>query len=384
MNKNRNALLAGSFMLISIALIIGVVIAVRGWSMENHVTRAVKFTLTDNISGLREGDDVRIGGHRVGVIKSIKLEKTEEGTRQILVKFTIPQSADIRRDAHIAIESSVTGLANLNIDNFGAGSALGDKDVLIGSPSPLIAILDAAKQLAPNLNGAVTDLRQQTLPRVNTTIDNIKTQIDPTATKYQALADRGSEALINIRDLFGDTKADFRTTIANLAESTTAIREKIRGILDKVDNVMTKIGPSLDSAQAALEDIKTTAANVRDISASSRSILVTNRTKIDGIIGSLKVTGDNLKFATAEIRRSPWRLLYKPGAGEMSNLNIYDTARQFAEGANDLNDAASALRDSIKDPGATQDDLKKLIEKLDKSFAKFNEVETQLWKEVKE
>ena len=28
----------------------------------------------------------------------------------------------------------------------------------------------------------------------------------------------------------------------------------------------------------------------------------------------------------------------------MANLNLYDAARQFAEGANDMNDAATALR----------------------------------------
>jgi len=384
MHKNRNALLAGLFMLCSIVLIIGVVVGVRGFSMEDRVTRQVKFTLTDNISGLREGDDVRIGGHRVGVVKSIRLEKTAEGVREIIVRFTVPVSADIRRDAHIAIESSVTGTANLNIDNFGAGTAIAENDLLTGSPSAFVAIIDAAKQLAPNINGAVTEIRQQTLPRVHETIDKVKTQIDPTATKYQTLADRGSEALVNIRDLFGDTKTDFRTTIANLAVSTNAIKERIGGILEKVDNSMTKISGSLDSASAALEDIKVTAANVKDISASSRSVLMTNRSKIDGLIASLKTTGDNLKFATAEIRRSPWRLLYKPGAGEMANLNIYDTARQFAEGANDLNDAAGALRDSIKDPGLSQEELKKLLEKLDKSFARFSEVETQLWKVVRE
>ena len=370
-------------MICSVALIVGVVIGVRGWSMERKVIRTASFKLLDNISGLREGDDVRIGGHRVGIVKKVTL-LNDADSRKVLVSFTVPATADLRKDAHIAIESSVTGVANLNIDNLGAGDVLGENDYLTGTPSPLVAILEAASKLAPNLNGAVTDVRQQTLPRVNETIDKVKGHIDPTATKVQALADRGSEALVNIRDVFGDTKTDIRTTMANLAASTTSIREKIGGILEKVDTAMAKIGSSLDSAQGALEDIKATASNVKEISASSRNIISSNHSKIDRMITSMKTAGDNLKFASAEIRRSPWRLLYKPSNGELANLNLYDTARQFAEGANDMNDAASALRDSLKTPDISQDDLKKLLEKLDKSFDNFNQVESHLWNEVKE
>jgi hypothetical protein len=101
------------------------------------------------------------------------------------------------------------------------------------------------------------------------------------------------------------------------------------------------------------------------------------------MIASLKTTGDNLKYASSEVRRSPWRLLYKPGAGEVANLNLYDSTRQFAEGAGQLNDAAVALRDALKDPDVDQAQVQKLVEKLDKSFAGFQDVEQQLWQQVK-
>ena len=102
------------------------------------------------------------------------------------------------------------------------------------------------------------------------------------------------------------------------------------------------------------------------------------------MIASLKTTGDNLKFASAEIRRSPWRLLYKPRANEMANLNLFDAARSFAEGANDMSDAATALRDALKDPNAQPETIQKLVDQLDQSFGKFQTVEDQLWEKVKE
>jgi hypothetical protein len=153
--------------------------------------------------------------------------------------------------------------------------------------------------------------------------------------------------------------------------------------MDKVDGTLVKIETAVDGANVALEDVKKTATNVKDVSASARSLVVGNRSKIDGMIASLKATADNLKFASAEIRRSPWRLLYKPAAGEVANLNLYDSARQFAEGANDLNDAASALRDALQDPDVTQEQVQGLVERLDKSFTNFSEIEQALWKQVK-
>ena len=104
----------------------------------------------------------------------------------------------------------------------------------------------------------------------------------------------------------------------------------------------------------------------------------------DAIIASVKTAGDNLKMATAEIRRSPWRLLYKPGAGEMANLNLYDSARQFAEGANDLNDASQALRDALNSKTADAQEVQRLVNRLEKSFGQFREVESKLWTNVKQ
>jgi len=125
-------------------------------------------------------------------------------------------------------------------------------------------------------------------------------------------------------------------------------------------------------------------SNLKDVSGSARSILVGNRTRIDSIVASVKTTGDNLKAASAEIRRSPWRLLYKPNKGEMANLNLYDAARQFAEGANDMTDAATALRDALATTDVDEKQIRAMVGRLDKSFTNFQEVEKTLWERVKE
>ena len=68
----------------------------------------------------------------------------------------------------------------------------------------------------------------------------------------------------------------------------------------------------------------------------------------------------------------------------MSNLNLYDAARQFSDGAGESNDAACALRDALQDKNADPQQLQKLMQKLDASFDHFNQVEKTLWEGVKE
>ena len=76
-----------------------------------------------------------------------------------------------------------------------------------------------------------------------------------------------------------------------------------------------------------------TADSRRNVIPSSRAArLISEVDRLSRIISrifSLKSSSDNLKGASAEIRRSPWRLLYHPGPGELDNLELYDAARQF-------------------------------------------------------
>src|SRR6185369_8143476 len=164
------------------------------------------------------------------------------------------------------------------------------------SPGSLTTLLANASQIMPIVKDTVAQVKTEMLPRVNKTID-----------KYGATADAGKDALANIRDIFGDSKDDFRGTMKNLNNATGTIDKKLPQVIDDLHTVLEKSKGTVDSINVVLEDVKKTVANTRDITASGRSILVGNKSKFDGMIASLKIAGDNLKAATAEVRHSPWR-----------------------------------------------------------------------------
>ncbi|MGB7160323.1 MAG: MlaD family protein [Tepidisphaeraceae bacterium] len=406
MAKERNALRAGLFIVISIVLIVAIIVSIEGLGrlLEPKQTRLATFKLTDDVGGLRIGDDVRAGGYKVGAVRDIELVDARAADPHLRVTFSVPRRLMVREDARLVIQGTVTGSTWLNFETFGNGNELAANTALAGYPGSMSELLAAARQIAPEVKGAIVDVRTVTLPKVNNAvdrtaetvvtfkttgehatalIDHVRSKVDPIVERIYGVTDPARDTMVHLRDIFGDTKRDFRETMANANAASGTLKEKLPPILEKVDGVMSQVSTAIDSANTALVDVRATMANARDVSASAKVLIAGNRGKIDGMIASLKSTGDNLKAASVEIRHSPWRLLYKPGKGEMANLNLYDSARQFAEGANDLNDAASALRDALQDPNVQQADVQKLVEKLDKSFVGFKEVEEALWKEVR-
>lgn len=366
MRKDRNAFLAGVFILASAALAVGIVVSIEGSSrfLEPEQTLWVRFKLSDNIGGLGTGDEVRIGGGKVGAVKSIDFDDNPGGDPTIAVRFTMPRRFVVHQDANLSIESSFTGVSVLNFKTLGTGPVLADGSWLGGKPTP--SLMSAIDSLTPEIKGTLTDIRTQVIPRVTRVLDH------------------ADEAAADLDDVLGTGKGDLKETIADIHAVTASARERVPELLRRIDSAADKLGVVLDRTADALVDLKQVAANARSISGTARSLLTDNRSRIDQMILSLKTTGDNLKYASAEIRRNPWRLLYHPAPNEMANLNLFDAAREFAEGAAAMQDAATALRDASKDPATDPKKLKQLQDQLDDTFDNFSKVEQKLWNAVKQ
>ncbi|HET6247124.1 MAG TPA: MlaD family protein [Tepidisphaeraceae bacterium] len=383
MNKEKNALKAGLFIVASLVAAVIVILLIRGQGTGPTQLRTASFRLSDDVGGLSIGDDVRIGGVKVGTVRDIQFDKLEGGSPRILVTFSMPSAYVLHEDAKLGIQSSVTGPANLNITSLGIGKVLPEGQPIAGAPDPKSVLLASLGSTFPKVDAAIGSFRD-TADSANKLVKHLDGQVDPAVAKYDAVADRTTEMMTEIRDMIGDSKTDFRSTVHNLNTASAAFRSRLPALMDKVTGVVDKVDGALTSARASLEDVQKTAANARDITASARSVIVDNHSRLDTMVKSLKTTSDNLKETSVEVRHSPWRLLYKPTPEEMGNLNLYDSARQFADGAGSLSDAAQALRDAMHDPNVDKAQLQKLIEQLDESFKNFHAAEDKLWTAVKQ
>ncbi len=386
MNNDRNALKAGIFIVVSILAAAAIILAIRGAGgvIDPMADRRVTFQLSDNLGGLRNGDEVRLGGYKVGTIRGINVVPPVQAGDEphIVVTFSMPSKYRLRSDSLVFVESSLTGVASLNIQHLGKAEEVAEPP---GRPSAMNQLLASLGAAAPDIQGVVHDVRAVTVPKVNAAVDranalvtHVDSKIDPVVTHYNVVTERAGEAMAQVRDLIGDTKTDIRGTMKNLNGTSGTLNARLPELMDKLKLALDKVQGTLDGARGALQDVKR-------ITETGKSLIAGNKGKLESMIVALKLTSDNLKAASVEIRRSPWRLLYKPSENEMANLNLYDAARQFADGADNLTDAATALRDAIQEGGAAdKQQVQKLMQQLDATFANFKQVEDKLWTTVKQ
>jgi ABC-type transporter Mla subunit MlaD len=413
MPRQRNELAAGLFILVSIALIIAVVVGVKGLTELTEPTRTfrARFALDADVGGLQRGAEVRLGGTRAGSVRAVEIETDAQDNASVVVEFSLASRFVVREDAVIRVREALTGAPVLNIESLGAGKPLADGGTLAGQPGAIGSALTTLAELVPDLRqivtevrGVVADVRGDSIPRAHALLDSatktadslretsdraraliehVGGKVDPVVERYNAVADRSAEAAAHLRDILGDTKTDFRTTMSNISGATATFNERLPRLFDRVDEVAASVKSALGNAETALREIQDTATTAKGATDAARSILAGNRGKIDAMILSLRNTSSNLENASAEIRRSPWRLLYQPKRDELSNLDLFDTARQFAVGATQLNDAATALRDALSDPRVDAARLAELMQDLDRKHQSFEQAQRELFERIK-
>ena len=103
------------------------------------------------------------------------------------------------------------------------------------------------------------------------------------------------------------------------------------------------------------------------------------------IIRNFNEVSVNLKTASREIRRAPWRLLYKPQKGELHIQGLIDSAGDFATAAELLDNASLRLRatvDTAAAEGIDDEQIPAMISELEDSFERFKEAEAKFWEEL--
>src|SRR5690242_16912798 len=97
MRKDRNALKSGVFMIVTVVLIIAVIVGIKGAEnlSEPKEARAVSFDLKSDVGGLQVGDDVRVGGFKVGTVQNITVVGAEDEAGKepprVRVVFSFPK-----------------------------------------------------------------------------------------------------------------------------------------------------------------------------------------------------------------------------------------------------------------------------------------------------
>ncbi|MBN1347498.1 MAG: hypothetical protein JXQ73_32710 [Phycisphaerae bacterium] len=294
----------------------------------------------------------------------------------------------LTRELDAQEKGSLMGLIKIQLDAREAGSLMAK---LLQTMTDLNTISGSLKdQFDPKQGQALLAKLHVTMDHINVITGELQNQMDPKARsallgKLQIALDTVNNSLQDVSGMLAENRPTIKTTLDNVQETTRTLNDNVvKTIADELNaentkSLMAKIHRSVDLMTASLKDLN-------EITESTNEVVTLNKGTLDKILSNFKETSDHLTAAAKDLRRNPWRLLYRPTLVETKELNIFDAARAFAEAATRLDDATARLEGltESREGKVPVDDpeLKVIRSELQDTFKKFSAAEAALWKSL--
>ncbi len=378
MKNKRHAFYAGGFIITTLVLTLGIILYVTGLGglLGDATTHVARFTLAEGVSGLTEGATVRLGGVDVGNIKAVEVIADGAGEPHVEVRFTLPGRYTLRKDAAVEVGTQLTGDAYLAVTALGMGEPLGAGEAVRGERSDLEALLADLRETAPTAQRAVVQLAVEVLPELRDSLAEVKRttmELREVAAATKGLVAEAGEAV-------QENRSDVRVAVEGMRDLADLGKRRLPDTLDRLDATLENAKMLTAAGERTLAEVDRLIADAGGISEAVRVFLVENRPKLTSAVTSLKRSGVEAEAAISELRRSPWRLLHKPGENELQNQDLFAAARRFAEGARDLSEAAASLEAASGEVPLGTAEVQRLLDELRASFERFDVVEEELYR----
>lgn len=443
MAAERNAFKLGLTMIVFFAVLASVLWFLAPTSGGDLPLR-VRYPHDQFSTALKPGGQVTCGGNNVGSIQAVVLEemidpRTDDENLFVVVHFTVQSSIGLREDATITpMTLLLGGPGKLAIDDRGVGEPVEPGDLLEGAsttgindlakmiaeqlderdPSSLMALiksqLDAADPSTllgkilmslDDVNSITAKLAAEFEPQEQDALlaklHEILTNVNDMTSRLRAETDSGQQAALTGKihammdqlnqgvgvavGMIKENREPINQTVLHVRDTSKTLEERIAArIADQLNvnapaSLLAKVHVAVDGLDRSIQDI-----NV--VTRETREVIVLNHDRLDEIIENFKEVSDQLKNASREIRRSPWRLFYQPRIEEAAQANVFDAARSFSAAATQLDDAVARI-ESIVETGDLQqtlddDELMEIRTALQHTFEQFSKAEAALWQQL--
>ena len=349
-----NSVRAGAFLVTGAALALVVVLVLMKTDiLTGKNTYVVDFEMDDGVAGLEEGAEVRVSGLKVGRVKSIDQDFANEK-----IKVTVEMRRDIvvRSDAKVMRAQPLLGNYSwLNFSSLGTGAVLPDEGKIVAQRSGGLLATIVGPQNASSANemfmNAVAFTRK---------LEEFARDDYPVVKRTLANAD---------------------STVAEIRDGFSKWSPRITSGIGEAESAMRKLNLTMDDAQVAVKDAREVVAhfretNVKQLDAtladaqrgaerfanamdSLDTEMVAQLPAVRTMLADLRQGAAQVKLASMEVRRSPWKLFYRPTGDELARENLYESARAFALASSDMRVAGEALAAVVREqPDRFADDAK--------------------------
>lgn len=418
MRGARNNVLAGGLVLVSIIGIVVVVILLADvFSYVGQRQYLVRFSLEDGVAGLERGSKVSVGGRHSGAVKSVAFDRSPAGdVESITVTIGVSREIQLRSDAVGYLVAPLLGSSSIiNFPSLGSGEPLADGSIIPGQASPgllgqlgigaeqkgqfqnilakgssiadrvEVVMAEAQNSIVPDIKTVVADVREK-WTRENgwsARVDTILKNVDDTAAKgpevaedLRARLDQVERLLASAQQYLDENREDVRTTIANA-----------RSLSQKGDAFMDRLnGELVAAAQGFLDQGREAFAKGESALDKLDTLVTLENAGLRRTLANFRIVSDQLRDLSLEIRRSPWRLLYRPSDRELEYEFLYDSARTYAGAISDVRAAADALAALAELPSEQQAERREailhVVEQLGESMQRSLQAEGEFLKEL--
>lgn len=405
MRGGRNNLLAGMLVIVSvIGAVIVVVLLAGGLERLGKQNYLVRFAVADGVTGLEPGSAVLVGGRQVGVVDNLRFDlDADGGVESLTVTVSIDRGITLEEGAVAYLISPLLGgSGTINFPSTGDGRKLTGTDLIPGRIAPptilaqagygeeqarqvqrIIANVDEASE---KLNTVLDDARtviadfRSNWPTWSERVESITKNIDETTAKGPAIADDLQKRLEEVRDLLAtaqgyldENRENVKSAIAsfrNIGGEGEAFMERLNGeLVDKAVGFLDSGGDALSKVEKAVDSVQ--------------GLLDEHTPNVRRMMANFRLASDQLSATLAEVRRSPWRLLYRPDQREMEFELLYDSARVYAAAVSDLRTAAEIVQ-SFPASSAMNGSPRAadLIAELDRAFNRYKEAEAEFLRQI--
>lgn len=410
MNKDRNDLLAGLLLIVAIIGVVAGIVMLSGFQeVLGTKSYIIRFDLTDNIGGLQSGASVRLGGRQVGVVNRVDFTRDSPngpptGTHVVI---SVDNELQIREGALPYLELPLFGAQGvINFISLGDAATLPPGSIIPGEIAPpsflaqagwgddekanLSKLLANASESSEKINNTITDLRAGILTDVQSVTTDVREKwpswsdrVDSVTKNADETFARGAEFAESIDQRLQQFRNALETAQGYLDENRENVRtgiENFRSITEKGNQITERINDEVvDLAKGFLEDGRAAMERGRIVVEDVSQLIREQRPAIRRSLANFRLASDQLRDTLLEVRRAPWRLLYRPDTRELEFELLYDSARSYAGAVSDLRAATESLESvmqSNRDRQAfSEADINEHIQAIESAFKRYEEAE---------
>ena len=408
---DRNNLKAGFFTLFAVALGFTTIVILNGDAVDKlfgeYNRYSVRFSLLEGVGGLDIGSEVRVGGLIRGQVTEISLtgiDTEDDDLPEALVKIEITKDIKLWSNA-VAIRTVpvLGGSSWINITTIGGpnevthspASRNGDKSVelpvkgtgelpatpgdgllttFVGPKNALTTrqLLENVASFTQFLDRDITSAFDQKIQPALTDARGLVADVRGDYGQWRKDLDQTFSRVASAADRLDGAMQTAEKTVEDARENTQMIGDVVRRNIARIDTavanieIMTEDGVAIthrlrdDTLARVDEALDTGTAAIGDLAKVLQTLDLEVAASIPSIRAFLQdalVAAGEMKLATIEIRRSPWRILYQPKPGELTNENLFSAARNFTIAATEVRSAAESLQSVMERfPSALEND----------------------------